>query len=70
MLVAGTLDVDGLLLDNLAARWTDDSLEYLFRMPADPDTWIIAILSTDGSVTIKDSKSTWGCSDGQACARQ
>jgi hypothetical protein len=66
MLVAGTIDVGGLVLENLAARWTDDRLEYLYRLPNDGG-WVIAVITDQGMITIKDRKVTWGCSDGQAC---
>jgi hypothetical protein len=67
MLITGTIDIDGLELDNLAARFTRDNFEYLFRLPNE-DTWVIAAVTTDGAVSIRDSKGTWSCPDGQACS--
>lgn len=67
--VAGTLDAGGLVLDDLAARVTSERIEYLFRFPNDPNAWVVASMTEDGNISIKDSLSTWGCSDGQACAR-
>jgi hypothetical protein len=68
--IAGTLDAGGLVLDDLAARVMSERVEYLFRLPNDPDNaWVIASMTEDGNISIQDSQTTWGCSDGQACAR-
>ena len=68
MLVAGTLDIGGLVLDNLAARWTDDRFEYLYRLPeSEGGGFVIAVITDQGMISIKDKEVTWGCSDGQTC---
>lgn len=67
MLITGTIDIEGLgVLEGLAARWTNDKLEYLYRVPNDGGVAIAAI-TDQGMISIKDSMVTWGCSDGQAC---
>ncbi|HEX5098959.1 MAG TPA: hypothetical protein VFV94_05640 [Polyangiaceae bacterium] len=67
MVITGTIDIDGLTLDNLAARWDKGTFEYLFRLPNE-DTWVIAAVTTDGTVSVRDRDTTWSCPDGQACS--
>jgi len=67
MLIAGRIEIGGLMLENLAARWTSDQLEYLFRLPGDEKSWVIAVVTADGNVSVKSKGATYGCSDGQAC---
>jgi len=54
-------------LENLAARWTDDQLEYLFRMPDNENSWVVAVITAAGDISVKSKGVTYGCSDGQAC---
>jgi hypothetical protein len=67
MSVTGSITVADYELRNLSARWTHDSLEYLFVLQS--GGWIIAIVSADGSITLRDKDSLWGCSDGQTCEK-
>lgn len=67
MLIAGKIEIGGLELENLAARWTDDQLEYLFRLPEDENSWVVAVVTADGTISVKSKGTTYGCSDGQAC---
>lgn len=69
MLVVGTIDIDGLVLDNLAARWTSDTFEYLYRLPdSQGGGWVIAAVTSDGTVSIRDREVTWSCPDGTTCS--
>lgn len=67
MVIVGTIDVDGVVLDNLAARWTDEQFEYLYRLP-DGSGWVIAAVTSDGAVSIRDRKATWSCPEGSTCS--
>jgi hypothetical protein len=67
MLITGTIDIQGLVLENLAARWTSDKFEYLFRLPG-VDRWVIAAVTAEGAISIHDSRGTWSCPAGQACS--
>lgn len=67
MLITGTMDVEGLTLENLAARWTSDKFEYLFRLPSQ-DTWVIAAITADGAISVRDGRGTWSCPDGLSCS--
>jgi len=67
MLITGSIDIEGLAVENLAARWTSDTFEYLFRIPSE-DTWVIAAMGADGTVSVRDSQQTWSCPDGSTCS--
>jgi len=67
MNIRGSLDIQGYDVRNLSARWTEERLEYLFVMN-DTD-WVVAVVTADGTVSIKDKTSVWGCSDGQTCSK-
>ncbi len=67
MVIVGTIDIEGLKLDNLAARWDKETFEYLFRLPSD-NTWVIASVAADGAISVRDSKTTWSCPDGTSCS--
>jgi len=66
MLVAGTLDIGGFVVENLVGRWTEDQFEYLYQLP-ETGEWVIAMITDQGMISIKDRDVTWGCSDGQTC---
>jgi len=68
MVIVGTLDIEGTKLDNLAARWDKDTFEYLFRLPSDTKSWVIASVSADGTISVRDSQTTWSCPDGSTCS--
>jgi hypothetical protein len=74
MSVEGTIDVGGLVFENLSARWNDDRMEHLFRRPADRSTVVVEVrtlASGDPGIAIRDSSRTWGCRDGQEeCAEE
>jgi hypothetical protein len=67
MLITGTIDIEGVTLDNLAARWNSDTFEYLFRLPNEK-TWVIASVTADGAISVRDSQTTWSCPDGSTCS--
>jgi len=67
MNLRGSLNIGGYEVSSLSARWTDASLEYLFVMP--DKNWVVAVVDADGTVSIKDKTSVWGCADGQTCAK-
>jgi len=68
MLVAGTIDIEGVgVVDNLAARWTNDTFEYLYNWP-EGNGWVIAAITSQGAVSVRDSQTTWSCPDGATCS--
>lgn len=67
MNLRGSLNIGGYEVSNLSARWTEERLEYLFVMG--DGNWIVAVVTADGTVSIKDKDSTWACSDGQTCSK-
>ena len=73
MSIEGTLDIEGLVLENLSARWNGDRLEHLFQRPIDGKT-VVAELRTlaagERGIALRDSTRTWGCRDGQECAEE
>jgi hypothetical protein len=74
MSLEGTLEIAGLVFENLSARWNGDRLEHLFRRPGDRTT-VVAELRTLASgergIAIRDSTRVWGCRDGQEeCAEE
>ena len=67
LLLAGSLDIGGLVLRVVSARWTVDNFEYLFELP--DGTTVVAELSPNG-IGVRDRDVTWTCPDGQPCALQ
>jgi hypothetical protein len=67
MNIRGSLDVEGYEVQNLSARWTEERLEYLVVLAS--GDWIIAVVAADGSISLRDKTSVWGCSDGQTCSK-
>lgn len=67
MNLSGSLKIGGYEVKNLSARWTEERLEYLFVMS--DDNWVVAVVEADGTISIKDKDSIWGCSDGQQCSK-
>jgi hypothetical protein len=67
MNIRGSLDIEGYQVQNLSARWTEERLEYLVILGN--GDWIVAVVEGDGTVSIRDKDSTWGCSDGQTCSK-
>ena len=67
MNIRGALKIGDYEVKNLSARWTEESLQYLFVMSK--DEWVVAEITTDGTVSITDKSSIWGCSDGQTCSK-
>jgi hypothetical protein len=68
MNVGGSLDVAGYTLDNLSARWTDDRVEYLHVLE-DGDT-VVAVVTDEGAVALRDQQTIWGCQGNESCAAQ
>ena len=68
MWVRGSITIGDLVLDNLTARYTDETLEYLHTRSRDNET-VVAQLSGDG-ITIKDLNGTWFCRSDEPCAAQ
>jgi len=67
MYMSGTISTPSLTLSRLSARWDQDQLEYLYE-GTDGRT-VVAVVTSDGQISIKDSGGNWGCSDNQICAR-
>lgn len=65
MEMTGTLEVVGIVFENLSARWTKDSFEYLFQRPSDGSTVVVEL--RDGSLHLRDRELMWGCQEGQSC---
>ena len=69
MSIEGSLDIEGLILENLSARWNGDRLEHLFRRPLDGKTVVAELrtLAGERGIALRDSTRTWSCLDGQEC---
>jgi hypothetical protein len=72
MKLEGSLDIAGLVFEDLSARWDGDRLEHLFERPNNGDT-VVAELRTlasgDPGIGLRDRTRVWGCRDG-ACVEE
>ena len=71
MSIEETLEVGGIVLENVSARWDGERLEHLFRRPSDGET-VVAELRTlasgDPGIGLRDRTRIWGCrQDGSGC---
>jgi len=65
MRMDGTLDIAGIVFENLSARWTKDSFEYLYERPEDGQTVVMELV--EGTVRLRDRERLWGCQEGEPC---
>lgn len=64
MRMDGTLDIAGIVFENLSARWTKDSFEYLYERT---DGLTVVMEMVEGTVRLRDSQRLWGCQEGEPC---
>lgn len=64
MVISGSIEIDGIVLRNLSARWTDTRLEYLHLRH--DGTTVVAEIGPAGTA-IRDRNAVWNCSDGTRC---
>jgi hypothetical protein len=65
MVIRGSITIGDLELSDLSARFTAEKFEYLFRLT--DGTFIIAEITTDNIITIRDRDFTWLCAN-SSCA--
>jgi hypothetical protein len=69
MVIRGSITIGDLTLDNLSARYSDETLQYLHRRNDALRSTVVAQASGDG-ITIRDAGGVWFCRNGEQCAAQ